>query len=218
MEEVKRKRKPRTASTEIANKEIVDVDNEVVAEAKSDVTDTTEAVSAMHRKARKPRTAQVEDAEVANARVADAEVVSTEVVTTKVSQPQSTEEKCVAQDDNTTANKEGEVCEQVCSDSAVKPIAAPYVKDGYTYTPHLYNIGDKVWIPYDDIVSYAKGIYDRIRVQQQYVPKQVTVRECVVTNHVSYRFNESTKLVISEKFVYNNKEDCLRECERLMHG
>ncbi len=83
-----------------------------------------------------------------------------------------------------------------------------------TWTPHKYNIGDKVYVPVDEVVNISE-MYAPIRAVLRKVPKKLTVGSVVYTNRVSYTFRETSKIIASENYVCATEEACLELCKEL---
>ena len=189
---------------------------------RSIVTDDAEG-RVVQRKPRKPRTPRIIDSEetVVSSVVSSSEETPSQVDTTVSGNKQEyvapkaavVEEVSVK---NSQENVQETVVEKKSKDDNAEEIKE-YVKSGYTFTPHKYNIGDTVWVPFDTVINIAKP-FDKIKRVQQYIPKKVTVAACMITKHVSYMFKESQKLMIAEQYVYTNEEDCKKRCEELMNG
>lgn len=193
---------------------------------RSIVTDNA-AERVVQRKPRKPRTPRIVDSEetVVSSVVSSSEETPRQVDTTVSGDKQEyvapdatvVEEVSTENAQETVQEKVQEtVVEQESKDDTAEEIKE-YVKSGYTFTPHKYNIGDTVWVPFDTVINIAKP-FDKIKRVQQYIAKKVTVSACMITKHVSYMFKESQKLMIAEQYVYTNEEDCKKRCEELMNG
>lgn len=83
------------------------------------------------------------------------------------------------------------------------------------YTCHNYKIGDKVWVPVS-LVKNVGSIFGTIKAIQLYEPKKFTVASVSITNHVSYTFKETHKVIASEKYVFSNEFECSEKCKYLM--
>lgn len=193
---------------------------------RSIVTDDAEG-RVVQRKPRKPRMPRIIDSEetVVSSVVSSSEETPRQVDTTVSGNKQEyvapkaavVEEVSVK---NSQENVQEKVQETVVEKKSKNDNAGEikeYVKSGYTFTPHKYNIGDTVWVPFDTVINIAKP-FDKIKRVQQYIAKKVTVAACMITKHVCYMFKESQKLMIAEQYVYTNEEDCKKRCEELMNG
>ena len=83
------------------------------------------------------------------------------------------------------------------------------------YTAHKYKIGDVVWVPVNAVRNIG-SVFGTIKATQMYTPQKMTISCVVFTNHIMYKFKQSTKLVLAENYVFKDQSDCLKLCNKLM--
>ena len=86
------------------------------------------------------------------------------------------------------------------------------LSQGYQWTSK-FKPGDSVWVP-EYVNMGSSSLFGVINNRYGRIPKNYTISEISISNHIRYRFY-GTRSIVCEEYVFIDKKDCQVMCDKL---